>query len=181
MNILIRQERKGDEMITNSNKELAGLSKKLRGECEQIRLDASGRYIKGGEGSHWEGCEETHSDCKIAKLEKENEQLRADNKALTDSVLALRGEMVLIKRMWIETIDENTKLRADCCQWKETALIYEKANGESCKEVLKLNTQLMDACKVIDLIELTDGQMPSDTRARLSVVEFRRKYPEVTK
>jgi hypothetical protein len=173
-----------DDLIEESgnfDREMASLASLAAIELAKLRLDASGRYIKGGEGSHWEGCEETHSDCKIAKLEKENEQLRADNKALTDSVLALRGEMVLLKRMWRETIDENTKLRADCCQWKETALIYEKANGESCKEVLKLNTQLMDACKVIDLIELTDGQMPSDTRARLSVVEFRRKYPEVTK
>ena len=36
-----------------------------------------GRYIKGGEGSHWVGCEETHWDCKIAKLEEEITELRA--------------------------------------------------------------------------------------------------------
>jgi hypothetical protein len=47
-------------------------------ELEKLRLDASGRYIKGGEGSHWDGCEETHFDCKIAKLEKENAKLLVD-------------------------------------------------------------------------------------------------------
>jgi molecular chaperone GrpE (heat shock protein) len=73
-------------MITNSNKELAGLAKIIRDECEQITLNASGRYIKGGEGSHWEGCEETHSDCKIAKLEKENEQLRIKLKNVKEAV-----------------------------------------------------------------------------------------------
>ena len=29
------------------------------------------RYIKGGAGSHWEGCEEVHWDCRIAQLETE--------------------------------------------------------------------------------------------------------------
>ncbi len=29
------------------------------------------RYIRGGDGSHWEGCEDMHWDCKIAQLEDE--------------------------------------------------------------------------------------------------------------
>lgn len=29
------------------------------------------RYIRGGDGSHWEGCEDVHWDCKIAQLEAE--------------------------------------------------------------------------------------------------------------
>ena len=29
------------------------------------------RYIMGGDGSHWEGCEEVHWDCRIAQLEAE--------------------------------------------------------------------------------------------------------------
>jgi hypothetical protein len=32
--------------------------------------------IRGGDGSHWEGCEDVHHDCKIAKLEKENLDLK---------------------------------------------------------------------------------------------------------
>ena len=35
------------------------------------------RYTRGGDGSHWEGCDETHWDCKIAKLEKELAQMEA--------------------------------------------------------------------------------------------------------
>jgi hypothetical protein len=27
------------------------------------------RWTKGGDGSHWEGCEEVHWDCRIAQLE----------------------------------------------------------------------------------------------------------------
>jgi hypothetical protein len=61
----------GEPRIYASYKEMAEAAEKLR-------LDASGHYIKGGEESHWEGCEETHYDCKIAKLEKENTQLRED-------------------------------------------------------------------------------------------------------
>jgi hypothetical protein len=32
-------------------------------------------YTRGGDGSHWEGCEETHWDCKIVHLEKENQRM----------------------------------------------------------------------------------------------------------
>ena len=51
--------------------------------------------------------------------------------------------------------------------------------GEPTVEETRLRTQLADARHVIDLAELTDGNMPSDARARLAVAEFRRKYPEV--
>lgn len=33
--------------------------------------------IRGGDGAHWEGCEAMHWDCKIAKLEADNEMLRS--------------------------------------------------------------------------------------------------------
>ena len=36
------------------------------------------RYIKGGNGSHWEGCEEVHWDCRIAQLETELARLTAE-------------------------------------------------------------------------------------------------------
>ena len=39
-------------------------------------MSEEGRYIKGGDGTHWVGCEETHWDCKIARLEKENARLQ---------------------------------------------------------------------------------------------------------
>jgi len=32
-------------------------------------IEPVGRYIHGGDGSHWEGCDESHWDCRIAKLE----------------------------------------------------------------------------------------------------------------
>jgi hypothetical protein len=33
------------------------------------------RYTRGGDGSHWEGCHETHWDCRIAWLEERLEHL----------------------------------------------------------------------------------------------------------
>jgi hypothetical protein len=68
----------GDGKAYISYRVLAELAEELRAELAKLRLDASGRYIKGGEGSHWDGCEETHFDCKIAKLEKENAKLLVD-------------------------------------------------------------------------------------------------------
>ena len=35
-----------------------------------------GYMTRGGNGSHWHGCEETHYDCKIAHLERENDELK---------------------------------------------------------------------------------------------------------
>lgn len=35
------------------------------------------RWTKGGNGSHWAGCEEVHYDCKIASLEEEVDRLKA--------------------------------------------------------------------------------------------------------
>ena len=49
---------------------------KFRAENKKLKLDASGHYIRGGQGSHWEGCEETHYDCKILKLELENDHIK---------------------------------------------------------------------------------------------------------
>jgi hypothetical protein len=70
-----------DDLIEESgnfDREMASLASLAAIELAKLRLDASGRYIKGGEGSHWEGCEETHIDCRIAKLEKENAKLLVD-------------------------------------------------------------------------------------------------------
>jgi hypothetical protein len=40
--------------------------------------ETKARYILGGAGSHWEGCEETHWDCRIAWLEEEITELRSE-------------------------------------------------------------------------------------------------------
>jgi hypothetical protein len=42
-------------------------------EGEEMKTDG---MIRGGDGSHWGGCEETHWDCKIAMLDKENLELK---------------------------------------------------------------------------------------------------------
>ena len=51
-------------------------------------MSEEGRYIKGGGGSHWVGCEETHWDCKIARLEKENARLK---KAVEEAVSLIKN------------------------------------------------------------------------------------------
>ena len=35
------------------------------------KLEEAQRWTKGGDGSHWEGCEDVHWDCKIVQLEAE--------------------------------------------------------------------------------------------------------------
>ena len=49
-------------------------------------MSEEGRYIKGGDGSHWVGCEETHWDCKIARLEKENARLQKAARNMIDKL-----------------------------------------------------------------------------------------------
>jgi len=44
------------------------------------------KLIRGGDGSHWEGCEDAHWDCRIAKLEAENKLLRDAILTLTSSI-----------------------------------------------------------------------------------------------
>lgn len=41
--------------------------------CDKCRVGKMERlrYTRGGDGSHWDGCDETHWDCRIARLEKE--------------------------------------------------------------------------------------------------------------
>jgi len=56
------------------------------------------------------------------KAAAELAELTEKDKRLTESILALRGEMVLAKQMWKETIDQNAQLRAEldkCIAWHE--------------------------------------------------------------
>lgn len=62
--------------------------------------ETKGRYIRGGNGSHWEGCEETHWDCRIARLEQENSELRSEIARL-NKIIDLQSQML---KAW-----ENTK------------------------------------------------------------------------
>ena len=51
------------------------------------------RWTKGGDGSHWEGCEEVHWDCRIAQLEAE--LARRDEKLeITDNLLKEATETI---------------------------------------------------------------------------------------
>ena len=50
------------------------------------------RYIKGGNGSHWEGCEEVHLDCRIAQLEKEIARLNVELLELNDKAVFIEFE-----------------------------------------------------------------------------------------
>ena len=85
-----------------------------KAELKQI-MDNQGHYIKGGDGSHWEGCEETHWDCKIAKLEKENVQLR-DKAQWVDQYQA---NAELAKKQRDNALAEIEQLRADNAKLRE--------------------------------------------------------------
>lgn len=70
-------------------------------------MSEKGFYIRGGNGSHWEGCEETHWDCKITKLEKENARLK---KAVEEAGVKLQTiRFHLLRKGLGEIVDELDK------------------------------------------------------------------------
>jgi hypothetical protein len=71
-------------------------------------VEKKGRYIKGGDGSHWEGCEETHWDCKIAHLESDNTKLLADLEQWRNTALIYEKGLSEAR---IEVLDLNTDLK----------------------------------------------------------------------
>lgn len=56
-----------------------------------------GRYIRGGGGSHWDGCEETHWDCKILAMQKQINALEKTVILLTDTVIDLAKRIKELK------------------------------------------------------------------------------------
>ena len=60
----------------------------LRGLVEDaIRKEEDSGMIRGGNGAHWDGCENVHWDCKIAKLEARVAELEAEKvRAMPDDV-----------------------------------------------------------------------------------------------
>jgi len=70
------------------------------GKCEPSPSDVSTTQdvttpeprIRGGDGSHWEGCEEVHLDCRIAQLEKEIARLTAELAELNDKAVFIQFE-----------------------------------------------------------------------------------------
>lgn len=60
------------------------------------------RWTKGGDGSHWEGCEEVHWDCRIAHLEKELARLQ---EKLHDEMSQLEIATDLGNKRWVALND----------------------------------------------------------------------------
>jgi len=68
------------------------------GKCEPSPSDVSTTqdvttpepHIRGGDGSHWEGCEEVHWDCRIAQLETELARLTAELAELRERISKAR-------------------------------------------------------------------------------------------
>ena len=55
--------------------------------------------------THFDGCEEVHPECKIAKLEKENAQLRAENTE-TRRVLVQCYQVINRRDGWDSAVDD---------------------------------------------------------------------------
>lgn len=51
------------------------------------------RMTRGGSGSHWQGCEARHWDCKIKRLEDTLAQVRADHAAIAAELRAKDAEI----------------------------------------------------------------------------------------
>ena len=59
-------------------------------------------WTKGADGSHWEGCEDVHWDCKIAQLEAELARLQ---EKLHDEMSQLKIATDLGNKRWIALND----------------------------------------------------------------------------
>ena len=69
------------------------------------------RYTKGGDGSHWDGCEEVHWDCRIAQLEAELARLTALVERLKEDGERLASTYV------IEVFPHEWVCRGGCHHW----------------------------------------------------------------
>ena len=69
------------------------------------------RYTKGGDGSHWDGCEEVHLDCRIAQLEAELARLTALVERLKEDGERLASTYV------IEVFPHEWVCRGGCHHW----------------------------------------------------------------
>lgn len=76
------------------------------------------RWTEGGDGSHWDGCDEAHWDCKIAQLEKEIARLQ---EKLYDEMAQLEIATDLGNKRWValnEIYENAEKHNANWCKRK---------------------------------------------------------------
>ena len=105
----------------------------IYGKCEPSPSDVSTTqdvttpepHIRGGDGSHREGCEDVHLDCRIAQLEKENARLTAENERLSqllhDEISQLEIATDLGNKRWIalnQIYEDGEKHNANWCKRK---------------------------------------------------------------
>lgn len=137
------------------------------------------QMTKGGDGSHWAGCDEVHWDCKIAKLEAENEDLRSrlddyrqdyektvNDQCPTDErhcgcVPILRRENRLLSEELADAKDELKHRRDALIDAQE---IYNKANNFrfrylSALEMIASFATANDKTTVSDLIGIADKEI----------------------
>ncbi len=50
-------------------------------------------YIRGGSGSHWDGCDKVHWDCRIAKLEEEIEMYKTADELRRIACISFQAEV----------------------------------------------------------------------------------------
>jgi hypothetical protein len=81
----------------------------------------------GGDGSHFPGCEESHWDCRIKKLEAENEQLTRQRDAARDGVGELTRMMMYRNELLDEKHAEIVKLRAEVERLREANDFHPRA------------------------------------------------------
>ena len=76
------------------------------------------RWTKGGDGSHWDGCEDVHWDCRIAQLETEIVRLQ---EKLHDEMSQLEIATDLGNKRWLalnDIYENGEKHSANWCKRK---------------------------------------------------------------
>ncbi len=83
------------------------------------------RYTKGGDGSHWDGCEEVHWDCRIAQLEAE--LARRDEK-----IAELRNDITGYRRTVVSQNEIIARLKEDAERLADGMIISPENEGDFC-------------------------------------------------
>jgi hypothetical protein len=88
----------------------------------------------GGDGSHFPGCEESHWDCRIKKLEAEVERLREAQRWIPVGErlpeLGSGGIASTYVEVVYRVLDGRMYLRGSFQYWRDYGWLYEFKNGE---------------------------------------------------
>lgn len=116
--------------------------------------DLAGRAQNISEASEYGDSPEPHRKAAktlTAEILAEHDSQAAEITRLTDSVLALRGELVEVRKMWKDTIDQNTRQRAVLEKISKAAHLLHITRALSTVAIVRHDEKV-----IADIMKITD-------------------------